>query len=123
MSLNTPAMARRPSSAIGTWSKARCFLRRRSAPRTEEDLIVHIEQTVATDSDVPWVFVMDCLNVHWSAGLVEWVAKRCEPNRPLGKKRKRRGVLKSQATTCCEFLFGSKPSHSVSCTSPSTAHG
>ena len=121
MSLNTPAMARRPSSAIGTWSKARC-LRRRSAPRrTEEDLIAHIEQTVATDSDVPGGFVMDCLNVHWSAGLVEWVAQRCEPNRPLGKKE-RRGVLKSQATRC-EFL--SDPSHRIRFVylPAATAHG
>ena len=36
--------------------------------RTEEDLIAHIEQTVATDSDVPRVFVMDRLNVHWFPG-------------------------------------------------------
>ena len=55
--------------------------------RTEPDFVAHIQQTVATQPDVPWVFVVDCLNVHWSATLVEWVAERCEPNRPLGKKR------------------------------------
>ena len=55
--------------------------------RTEPDFVAHIQQTVATQPEVPWVFVVDCLNVHWSATLVEWVAERCEPNRPLGKKR------------------------------------
>ena len=55
--------------------------------RTEPDFVAHIQQTVATQPDVPWVIVVDCLNVHWSATLVEWVAEQCEPNRPLGKKR------------------------------------
>jgi transposase len=54
--------------------------------RTESDFISHIEQTVAADPDASWVFIVDTLNIHWSAGLVEWVAERCEPNRPLGKK-------------------------------------
>lgn len=54
--------------------------------RTESDFVLHIEQTVATDPDANWVFIVDTLNIHWSAGLVEWVAERCEPNRPLGKK-------------------------------------
>lgn len=55
--------------------------------RTEPDFVLHIAQTVATDPEVPWIFVMDCLNVHQSAGLVEWVAKTCELDQPLGKKR------------------------------------
>jgi transposase len=55
--------------------------------RTEADFIRHIEQTVASDPQAKWTFIVDGLNVHWSAGLVEWVAKRCEPDRPLGKKR------------------------------------
>ena len=58
--------------------------------RTEPDFVLHIAQTVATDPDVPWVFVADCLNVHQSAGLVEWVAKTCELDQPLGKKRETR---------------------------------
>lgn len=58
--------------------------------RTEPDFVLHVAQTVATDPDVPWVFVADCLNVHQSAGLVEWVAKTCELDQPLGKKRETR---------------------------------
>ena len=55
--------------------------------RTEEDFVRHIEQSVAGDPDGDWTFIVDGLNIHWSAGLVEWVAQRCEPDRPLGKKR------------------------------------
>lgn len=55
--------------------------------RTEEDFTAHIQQTVATDPEAPWVFVVDNLNVHCSASLVTWVAACCEPDRPLGKKR------------------------------------
>jgi transposase len=58
--------------------------------RTEPDFVLHIAQTVATDPDVPWVIVADCLNVHQSASLVEWVAKTCELDQPLGKKRETR---------------------------------
>jgi hypothetical protein len=55
--------------------------------RTEADFVRHIEQTVASDPDAEWTFIVDGLNIHWSAGLVEWVAQRCEPKTPLGKKR------------------------------------
>jgi transposase len=55
--------------------------------RTEEDFVRHIERTVASDPQGEWIFIVDGLNIHWSAGLVEWVAERCEPDRPLGKKR------------------------------------
>jgi transposase len=55
--------------------------------RTEEDFVAHIQQTLATDPEVPWVFILDNLNIHVSASLVEWVAAICEPDRPLGKKR------------------------------------
>lgn len=41
--------------------------------------------------------MLDRLNIHCSAGLTEWVAERCEPERPLGKKGAH-GVLQSQAT-------------------------
>lgn len=62
--------------------------------RTEEDFIVHIENTVAGDLHGEWVFIVDTLNIHWSAGLVEWVAQRCEPETDLGKKRQTRHLEK-----------------------------
>ena len=58
--------------------------------RTEEDFVRHIQRTVASDPDAEWTIIVDGLNIHWSAGLVEWLAERCEPDRPLGKKRQRR---------------------------------
>jgi hypothetical protein len=64
---------------------------------------------VATDPNVNWVFVVDCLNVHQSASLVEWVAKTCELDQELGKKSKH-GILESQATRR-EFL--SDPEHRI----------
>jgi transposase len=54
--------------------------------RTEADFVQHISQTVATDPEVPWVFVVDCLNIHQSEELVKWVAKTCGLNQELGKK-------------------------------------
>ena len=77
------------TTLIGNWDVVAgqmiaCTL---SPTRTEPDFVLHVAQTVATDPDVPWVFVADCLNVHQSAGLVEWVAKTCELDQPLGKKR------------------------------------
>lgn len=77
------------TTLIGNWDvvQGRLFAETIGPTRTEPDFVAHVEQTVATDPDVPWVFVLDCLNVHWSASLVEWIAARCEPHRPLGKKR------------------------------------
>ena len=60
--------------------------------RTEQDFVRHIEKTVELDPEGEWIFIVDTLNIHWSAGLVEWVAEKCEPNRPLGKKRQSRSV-------------------------------
>jgi transposase len=77
--------------------------------RTESDFVRHIEQTVATDPEGAWTFIVDGLNIHWPAGLAAWVAEHCEPDRPLGKKGKH-GVLKNQATRR-EFL--SDPSHRI----------
>jgi transposase len=57
-----------------------------SPTRTEVDFVNHIENTVARDRDGEWIFLVDTLNIHWSAGLVEWVAARCEPETDLGKK-------------------------------------
>jgi transposase len=67
--------------------------------RTESDFVLHIEQTVAAAPDANWVFLVDTLNIHWSAGLVEWVAERCEPSRPLGKKGERRDTEVSGDTS------------------------
>lgn len=58
--------------------------------RTEPDFVQHVAQTVATDPEASWVFVVDNLNIHASAGLVQWVAKTCGVEQDLGKKRQTR---------------------------------
>ena len=65
--------------------------------RTEADFASHIEQTVATDPEASWVFVVDNLNIHGSESLVKLVAQACGITTELGKKGVR-GVLKSVAS-------------------------
>lgn len=55
--------------------------------RTEEDHVKHIQQTIATDPGGNWAIIVDNLNTHCSASLVEYIAKICEPETELGKKR------------------------------------
>lgn len=70
--------------------------------RTEEDFVRHIEQTIARDPQARYVFIVDQLNIHQSAGLVRLVARLCGIADDLGKKGVR-GVLRSQKTRQ-EFL-------------------
>jgi DDE superfamily endonuclease len=67
------------------------------ATRTEVDFVDHVARTVAVDPEVEWIVVCDQLNIHWSEGLVRYVAQQCQLPDELGKKG-RRGVLKSKAT-------------------------
>ena len=64
--------------------------------RTEEDFADHIAQTIDSDPDATWVFVLDQLNTHKSEALVRLVAKRCGIEDDLGIKGKN-GILKTMA--------------------------
>ncbi len=77
--------------------------------RTEVDFLTHLQNTVATDPDGHWILVMDNLNTHQSASLVEWVAQRCGIPDDLGVKDKR-GILKSMASRAA---FLADPSHRI----------
>jgi transposase len=65
--------------------------------RTAPDFVAHIAQTVATDPDADWTFVLDQLNIHQSEGLVCFVAQQCQLSVDLGIKDKT-GILKSMAS-------------------------
>ena len=77
--------------------------------RTEPDFVDHITRVVDTDPQAMWVFVLDNLNIHLSASLVEWVAVRCGVVADLGIKG-RQGILKSQLS---RRKFLSLPDHRI----------
>jgi transposase len=77
--------------------------------RTETDFARPIEQTVATDPEGSWVFIVDNLNIPCSESLVKLVAEACEVPTDLGRKGKR-GVLKSMAS---RQVFLSESSHRI----------
>lgn len=65
--------------------------------RTETDFVAHLRATVATDPDGEWVFIVDQLNTHKSAGLVELIAELCGVEHDLGKKGES-GILHGMAS-------------------------
>ncbi len=65
--------------------------------RTEVDFASHIQQTIATDPEAEWVFLVDRLDIHQSEALVRLAARECQIETDLGVKEAC-GILKSKAT-------------------------
>ncbi len=70
-----------------------------------EDLL----ETVASDLDGEWIFIVDNLDTHKSESLVQLVAHLCDLDDDLGTKG-RRGILRSTATRAA---FLAHPRHRI----------
>jgi len=77
--------------------------------RTEEDFDAHIRNTVASDPEGQWLFIVDQLNTHMSETLVRTVCELCELDVDLGAKSKR-GILKSMRS---RRAFLAEESHQI----------
>jgi transposase len=80
-----------------------------AATRTEEDFVRHVRQTVSTDPQAAWVFVVDNLNIHASEGVVKYVAETCDLQQDLGKKRQTRRAAFARKPS--GLSAGAQPSH------------
>ncbi|QDT41597.1 hypothetical protein Pan241w_54080 [Gimesia alba] len=78
--------------------------------RDNHDFARHIAQTIATDPQAGWVFVVDNLNTHCGAPLVELVAQQLGINPAHLGKVKRQGVLKTMTS---RRAFLTNPAHRI----------
>ncbi|HAZ45549.1 MAG TPA: IS630 family transposase [Cyanobacteria bacterium UBA11369] len=94
----------RTQTLIANWhiAKGQVLAPSIGATRTEEDFVQHIAQTVDTDPNAGWIFIVDQLNIHKSESLVRLVAQRCQIKIDLGIKEKS-GILQSMSTRA-DFL-------------------
>lgn len=98
-------------SLIANWQVATGTLLSPSiaATRNEADFAAHIAQTVETDAQAGWIFIVDQLNTHQSETLVRWVNRCCNLNLELGEKGIS-GILRSMPSRAA---FLSAPSHRI----------
>ena len=66
--------------------------------RTEEDFVKHIKQTLETNPEAIWIFILDQLNTHKSEGLVKLVARRCGIDEGILGIKGKSGILASMAS-------------------------
>jgi transposase len=67
--------------------------------RTAEDFASHILESIQSDPNGQWVFVMDNLNTHYGEPIVRVIAKLLGIDEStLGDKKKRKGILGSEAS-------------------------
>jgi DDE superfamily endonuclease len=86
--------------------------------RTEADFLAHVQGVVATDPQAPrWHFVVDNLDTHRSASLVQWVAEVSGLTQDLGVKGKSGLLASRQSRATClsdprhRVVFHDTPKH------------
>jgi hypothetical protein len=98
-------------SLIANWhiAKGQVIAPSIGGTRNEYDFANHIANTIETDPQAGWIFIVDQLNTHKSASLVRLVAACCKPDIDLGVKGES-GVLKSMENRAA---FLSDPTHRI----------
>ena len=77
--------------------------------RTNTDFATHVAQTIATDPEAAWIFVVDQLNTHQSEALVRLVATECSIEMELDGK----GNLKHTKAMASRRTFLQNPTHRI----------
>src|SRR5215207_238433 len=77
--------------------------------RTNEDFASHIGQTIATDPEAGWIFVVDQLNIHQSEVLVKLVARELGIELELDRK----GNLRLMKAMASRRTFLQDPTHRI----------
>lgn len=98
-------------SLIANWhvAKGQVIAPSIGATRNEYDFANHIANTIETDPQAGWIFIVDQLNTHKSASLVRLVAACCNLDIDLGVKGES-GILQSMETRAA---FQSDPTHRI----------
>jgi transposase len=78
--------------------------------RNNRDFANHIQQTIETDPDAGWVFIVDNLNTHCGEELVRMVARKLGMDQEMLGQAKKRGILKTMQT---RRAFLSDPTHAI----------
>ena len=66
--------------------------------RTEEDFVNHLKQTLKTNPEAVWIFILDQLNTHKSEGVVKLVASECGIDEEVLGVKGKSGILESMAS-------------------------
>lgn len=98
-------------SLIASWDVAvgRVLTPTLGATRNATDFAQHITNTLSSDPQAKWIFLVDQLNTHKSEALVRLVANHCQLTVELGIKGKE-GILQSMETRA---TFLSDPTHRI----------
>jgi transposase len=78
--------------------------------RTEADFVAHIERLIETDPQGSWIFILDQLNTHQSASLVELVNRRLNLKEPELGVKGQSGILTNKKS---RQAFLSDPTHRI----------